>query len=192
MRRSSSLAGGPPSHGGRSGSHSNQSSQGEGAGLRSSSGRARPIRWLLVAAALVAAGAGGVLLWTRIAQVQQGAIIPQVPPSVTRDPATRARGAVVSLSGEASRPVAAYDPASGTVSVRFQSRYYDPQHTPQLNRQYLATEGRLVVQLILYNTPEVSRAVAELYYGKERLATVIGTQGEAYSAYAVDYPRTLP
>jgi hypothetical protein len=148
--------------------------------------------WVLVAAGIVAAGAGGTLLWTRVAQVQQGAITAQVPPGVTHDPATRARGAVVSLSGDASRPVAVYDPASGTVSVRFQSRYYDPGHSRQLNRQYLATEGRLVVQLILYNTPEVSRAVAELYYGNERLATVTGAQGNAYSAYTVDYARALP
>jgi hypothetical protein len=140
----------------------------------------------------VAAGVGGVLLWNRIAQVQQGAITPQVPPGVTHDPATRARGAVLSLSGEASRPAAVYDPASGTVSVRFQSRYYDPQHTPQLNRQYLATEGRLAVQLILYNTPEARRAVADLYHGSEKLATVTGAQGQAYSAYSVEYARTLP
>lgn len=193
MRRSSSLAGGAPSHGGRSDSRSDHSLQGEDAGPRSGSGRGRPgTRWLLIAAALVAAAAGGVLLWNRIAQVQQGGIPPQIAPGVTRDPATRARGAVVSLSGEASHPVAAYDPASGTVSVRFQSRYYDPQHTPQLNRQYLATEGRLVVQLILYNTPQVSRAVAELYHGSERLATIRGAQGQAYSAYTVDYARTLP
>lgn len=184
MRRSSSLADGAPSHGGRSDSHS---------APRSGSGRARPgTRWLLIAVALVAAGAGGVLLWNRIAQVQQGAIPSQVPPGVTHDPATRARGAVVSLSGEASHPLAAYDPGSGTVSVRFQSRYYDPQHTPQLNRQYLATEGRLAVQLILYDTPEVGRAVAELYHGSERLATISGVQGQAYSAYSVDYARTLP
>ncbi len=148
--------------------------------------------WFLVAAGIVAAGVGGSLLWNRVAQVQQGAITAQVPPGVTHDPATRARGAVLSLSGDASRPVAVYDPASGTVSVRFQSRYYDPQHTRQLNRQYLATEGRLVVQLILYNTPEVSRAVAELYHGSERLATVAGTQGDAYSAYTVEYARGLP
>ena len=110
MRRSSSLADGAPSHGGRSDSHS---------APRSGSGRARPgTRWLLIAVAVVAAGAGGVLLWNRIAQVQQGAIPSQVPPGVTHDPATRARGAVVSLSGEASHPLAAYDPGSGTVSVR--------------------------------------------------------------------------
>lgn len=151
-----------------------------------------PGTWVVVAAGIVAAGVGGFLLWNRIAQVQQGAITAQVPPGVTHDPATRARGAVLSLSGEASHPVAEYDPASGTVSVRFQSRYYDPQHSRQLNRQYLATEGRLVVQLILYNTPEVSRAVAELYHGSERLATVTGAQGDAYSAYAVEYARTLP
>ncbi len=78
------------------------------------------------------------------------------------------------------------------MSVRFQSRYYDPQHSPQLNRQYLATEGRLDVQLVLYTAPEVSRVVAELYHGRQKLATVTGTQGEAYAAYTVDYAGTLP
>jgi hypothetical protein len=154
--------------------------------------RGRWPAWLLLAAALAAAGAGGVALWNRIVQVQQGAITPQVPPGVTHDPATRARGAVLSLSGHDSRPVAVYDPASGTVSVRFQSRYYDPQHARQLNRQYLATEGRLAVQLILHNDPEVGHAVAELYHGSERLATVSGAQGDAYSAYTVDYAGPVP
>lgn len=159
---------------------------------RVSGPRSRSLRlWFLIAAGIVAAG-GGSLLWNRVAQVQQGAITPQVPPGVTHDPATRARGAVLSLSGDASRPAAVYDPASGTVSVRFQSRYYDPEHSRQLNRQYLATEGRLVVQLILYNTPEVTRAIAELYHGSERLATVTGAQGDTYSAYTVDYARALP
>jgi hypothetical protein len=146
---------------------------------------------VLIAAGL-AAIAGGFLLWNRIAQVQQGVITSRVPPGVTRDPATRARGAVISISGEASHPVAAYDPASGTVSVRFQSRYYDPQHSAQLNRQYLATEGRLDVQLVLYTAPEVSRVIAELYHGRQKLATVTGAQGEAYSAYTVVYAGAIP
>ncbi len=149
------------------------------------------VSWVVIAAGL-AAIAGGFLLWTRLAQVQQGEITPEAPPGVTRDPATRARGAVTSISGAASHPVASYDPASGTVSVRFQSRYYDPQHSPQLNRQYLATEGRLDVQLVLYTAPEVGRVVAELYHGRQKLATVTGTQGEAYAAYSVDYAGTLP
>ena len=136
--------------------------------------------------------AGGVLIWTRIAQVQEGAIIPQVPPGVTRDPATRARGAVASISGQESHPRATYDPASGTVTVQFQSRYYDPKHTAALNRQYLATEGRLVVQLVLYNAPEISRVVAELYRGRRLLATVSGTPADAYNDYKVEVPRDLP
>lgn len=155
--------------------------------------RPRPVgAWILLAAALAAAGVGGLALWNRIVQVQQGAITSQIPQGVTHDPATRARGAVLSLSGHDSRPVAVYDPASGTVSVRFQARYYDPQHPRELNRQYLATEGRLAVQLILHNDPEVGRAVVELYHGSERLATVSGAQGDAYAAYTVDYARELP
>ncbi len=146
----------------------------------------------LVAAGLVLVAAGAVLLWGRIVQVQQGAIVPRVPQGVAHDPATRARGAVVSISGPDSRPVATYDPPSGTVTVRFQSRYYDPHHSAALNRQYLATEGRLVVQLILYDDPEVSRAVAELYRGRRNLATVSGTPQDAYSAYTVRYAPGLP
>lgn len=148
--------------------------------------------WALAAAAVVLAVAGGSALWSRIVQVQEGAVVPQVPQGVTHDPATRARGAVVSISGEGSRPSATYDPPSGTVTVRFQSRYYDPRHTAKLNRQYLATEGRLVVQLILYDDPEVGRAVAELYHGRRWLVTVSGTPQDSYASYTVTYARDLP
>ncbi len=148
--------------------------------------------WLLIIAALAAVIVAAALVWGRIARVQEGAVVPEVPRGVTHDPATRARGAVVSISGQESRPVAAYDPPSGTVTVRFQSHYYDPQHSAQLNRQYLATEGRLVVQLILYDDPEISRAVAELYHGRQKLATVSGTPGDAYAGYTVEYGLGLP
>ena len=152
--------------------------------------RGRTVVLLTLAFGVVIAGGGG--LWHRIAQVQQGAIPSQVPPGVTRDPATRARGAVLSISGQESRPRATYDPASGTVTVRFQSKYYDPKHTAALNRQYLATEGRLVVQLVLYNVPEIAAVVAELSDGGRLLATVTGTPSEAYADYTVDYARGLP
>jgi len=148
--------------------------------------------WLFIGAALAVVIVAGALIWGRIAQVQQGAIVPEVPRGVTHDPATRARGAVVSISGQESRPVSTYDPPSGTVTVRFQSRYYDPHHTPALNRQYLATEGRLVVQLILYDDPGISRAVAELYAGRQKLATVGGTPRDAYAGYTVEYAGGLP
>jgi len=140
---------------------------------------------------MVLAAAGSVL-WHRIALVQRGAVVPEIPQGVPHDPATKARGAVISLSGEGADPTAVYDPAAGTVTVRFQSKYYDPRHSAKLNRQYLATEGRLAIQLILYNTPEVSRAVAELYRGRTLLATVSGTPDQPYASYLVDYGRGLP
>ncbi len=146
---------------------------------------------LAVVGIAVAVG-GGSLLWLRISQVQQGAITPEVPQGVRRDPATRARGAVVSISGKESHPRADYDPASGTVTVRFQSKYYDATHTAELNRQYLATEGRLVVQLILYNSSDVGTAVAELYNRGRLLATVTGAQSDAYADYKVQYAKGLP
>jgi len=149
-------------------------------------------RALWAALGLAVAAIGGFLLWDRIVQVQQRAVLPEIPQGVRRDPATRARGAVLSISGQASRPIATYDPASGIVRVRFQSRYYDPQHSPALNRQYLATEGRLVVQLILYNDAEVGQAVVDLYHGDQRLATVSGSPGQEYAAYTVEYARGLP
>jgi len=152
--------------------------------------RGRAVVLGTLALAVVVAGGSG--LWYRIAQVQQGAITPQVPPGVTRDPATRARGAVVSISGPESHPRATYDPAAGTVTVRFQSKYYDAKHTAALNRQYLATEGRLIVQLVLYNVPEISAVVAELYDGGRLLATVTGGPSEAYQDYRVEYAPGLP
>lgn len=148
-------------------------------------------RVLLAALGLAAVVAGGAVIWNRIAQVQQGAIA-QVPSGVTRDPAARARGAVVSLSGQNSHPRATYDPASGTVAVAFQSRYYDPTHTAAFNRQYLATEGRMAVQLILHTVPEAGRVVVELYRGRGKLAAVTGAHGDAYDDYAVEYARGLP
>src|SRR5579864_1041254 len=144
------------------------------------------------AIALVLVIVGGVVVWNRIARVQEGVVVPPVPQGVTRDPATRARGAVVSISGEESHPRATYDPAAGTVTVRFQSKYYDPKHTAALNRQYLATEGRLVVQLILYNDPEIGRAVVDLYQGRRLLATVGGGPANSYNDYTVQYPKDLP
>jgi len=148
----------------------------------------------LVVAAVAAAVviAGGVLFVQRVVQVQQGAVTPDIPQGATLGPALKARGAVISISGDASRPQTSYDPASGTVTVRFQSKYYDPSHAAALNRQYLATEGRLVVQLAMYNAPEVARVVAELYHGRQKLATVAGTPDQAYAAYAVEYATGLP
>jgi hypothetical protein len=147
---------------------------------------------VLCTVALALAVGGGSLLWLRITQVQQGAVSPDVPTGVKRNPAARARGAVVTISGQDSHPRAAYDPASGTVTVTFQSKYYDAKHTAALNRQYLATEGRLIVQLVLYNDPDVGTAVAGLYDGRRLLATVTGAQGDAYNDYRVEYGRGLP
>jgi len=160
-----------------------------GRGSRRPSPLPRAIGIGIAAAALIA---GGVFLYGRISQVQRGAVLPDIPQGVQRDPATRARGAVISISGEASRPAATYDPASGTVTVRFQSRYYDPAHTAALNRQYLATEGRLIVQLALYNDSSAAQVVAELYHGRQRLATVTGAPGQDYAAYTVQYDPGLP
>ena len=160
-----------------------------GAGRRAGARLDRLILGAVAAAALIV---GGVLVAQRITQVQQGAVTPDVPQGSSLAPALRARGAVISISGEGSRPQASYDPASGTVLVRFQSKYYDPSHSAALNRQWIATEGRLVVQLALYNAPEVARAVAELYHGRQQLVTVTGTPDQAYAAYTVQYAKGLP
>ncbi|HYM69363.1 MAG TPA: hypothetical protein VEZ44_07190 [bacterium] len=159
------------------------------AAARARAGRTRLLVAVVAGVVLVAAG---VLLAQRITQVQQGAVTPDVPQGATLDPALRARGAAISISGDASHPQASYDPASGTVLVRLQSKYYDPKHTAALNRQYLATEGRLVVQLALYNAPEAGRVVAELYHGRQKVATVTGASGDAYNDYRVDYAKGLP
>ena len=148
----------------------------------------------IVGAAVVAAVlvAGGVLVFGRIAQVQRGAVLPDIPQGMQHDPATRARGAVISISGDASHPEASYDPASGTVTVSFQSRYYDRTHTAALNRQYLATEGRLIIQLALYQNSSIAQVVAKLYHGRQYLATVSGSPGQDYAAYPVRYAPDLP
>ena len=164
-----------------------------GVGRAPASGRPAVGRKVVVALLVLAVTVGGgSLLWLRISQVQQGQVSPEVPSGVRRDPATRARGAAVSISGKESRPWADYDAASGTVMVRFQSKYYDATHTAELNRQYLATEGRLVVQLVLYNSPDIGTAVAQLYNRRRLLATVTGSQSDAYADYKVEYAPGLP
>jgi hypothetical protein len=177
--------------------HTSRAARRAGQGTARPAGRGTsPSSWIPraagagLAAALVIAG--GTLLYGRIAQVQRGAVLPDIPPGVQRDPATKVRGAVISISGEASNPAASYDPASGTVTVRFQSRYYDPKHSAALNRQYLATEGRLIVQLALYHDASAQQVVAQLYHGRQYLATVTGAPGQDYAAYAVQYAPDLP
>src|SRR5689334_9859159 len=87
-----------------------------GVGRAPASGRPAVGRKVVVALlALAVTVGGGSLLWLRISQVQQGQVSPEVPSGVRRDPATRARGAAVSISGKESRPWADYDAASGTV-----------------------------------------------------------------------------
>ena len=156
--------------------------------------RARRVRtrWIVasVSAALVAAGAFA--LFQQITRVQQGDVTPNVPQGAQLSPALRARGAVLTISGDDSRPDVRYDPASGTITARFQSKYYDPKHAAAYNRQYLATEGRLVVQLALHNSPEASQVVAMLFHGGQELATVTGSASDGYSDYKVQYAKGLP
>ncbi len=149
-------------------------------------------RWIVAAVAAVVLAAGAVALFQQINGVQQGVVTPNVPEGAQLSPALRARGAVLTISGDDSRPDVRYDPASGTITARFQSKYYDPKHSAAYNRQYLATEGRLVVQLALHNSPEASEVVAVLYRGRQELATVSGGPSQAYNDYAVQYAKGLP
>jgi hypothetical protein len=156
-------------------------------------GRQRTLTLRIVAGiAAVMMVFGGVVLFQQIAQVQQGAVTPQVPEGAQLSPSLRARGAVLTIAGDDSRPDVSYDPSSGMITARFQSKYFDPKHSASLNREYLATEGRLVVQLALHNSPEASGVVAVLFHGSQELATVTGTAQQDYKQYTVQYAKGLP
>ena len=153
---------------------------------------ARVQRWIVAVVVAVVLGIGAIVLILQITRVQQGVVTPDVPEGAQLSPQLRARGAVLTIAGDDSRPDVSYDPASGTITARFQSKYYDPKHSAAYNRQYLATEGRLVVQLALHNSPEAAQVVAVLFHGGQRLATVSGGPNQAYNDYTVQYAAGLP
>lgn len=171
-------------------------SRASGRRARAAAAAARAARartwWIVAAVAAVLVAAAAVVLVRQITSVQQGVITPDVPQGAQLSPALRARGAVLTISGDDSRPDVRYDPASGTITARFQSKYYDPKHTAAYNREYLATEGRLIVQLALHNSPEATEVVAVLYRGRQQLATVSGGASQAYNDYTVEYAKGLP
>ncbi len=114
---------------------------------------------------------------------------PSRPPD-PRDPAVQARATAQSITGE--RTVRRVElPEPGHVTVQATSKYYNPRATLQDNRAYLATEGRLIVQLILRDMPDITVARVELYAGRRRVAIVEGRSSQAYDQYAVGYEGAL-
>lgn len=75
--------------------------------------------------------------------------------------------------------------------VEARSKYYSATATREGNREYLATEGRLIVQLILHDLPEISEARVELYEGRHRLATITGRREQQYVQYTILYEGDL-
>ncbi len=75
--------------------------------------------------------------------------------------------------------------------VEARSKYYNATATREGNREYLATEGRLIVQLILHDLPEISEARVELYEGRHRLATITGRSEQPYAQYTILYESDL-
>ncbi len=104
-----------------------------------------------------------------------------------QDPAVRVSGAIRSISGSANVRRARYDSEDGSVWVEASSRYYDPARAVEENREYLATEGRLGVQLALFDNPGLRRVTVKLYSGRTLLATVTAAQGQPFEQMKVDY-----
>lgn len=146
--------------------------------MRSSRRRISPAVIVFVAAAAVATT--GLVLWDRAA--------PRLVPDA-RDPAVRARAAAQSITGQ--QTVRRVEVEPGRVVVHAASKYYDPRASAAANREYLATEGRLMLQLILNDVPELMSAQVQLYSGRRRLAVIRGHPGQAYEEYTVSYDAIL-
>lgn len=123
----------------------------------------------------------GLITWDRAARPA---------PLDPQDPRVRAKAAAQSITGQPT--VRRVDvPGSGRVVVHATSKYYDAKASPEYNREYLATEGRLIVQLILFDMPDISRARVELYAGRLRVAAVEGRGDQKYEQYEVSYDGPL-
>lgn len=57
--------------------------------------------------------------------------------------------------------------------------------------EYLATEGRLIVRLILHDVSEVPAAQVELYSGRRHLVSIEGVAGQRYADYRVTFSAVL-
>lgn len=139
----------------------------------------RPVAiYVLVALVIM----GGIALWDRASR-------PVAVPAAG-GVAVRARAAAQSITGEPTvRRV--IDDQVGQVTVQARSKYYSSKASADDNREYLATEGRLIVQLILHDIPEILVARVELYGGRQRLATVEGGPAQKYEEYRVTYDGPL-
>jgi len=141
---------------------------------------ARPVAIYIMAAVVIAAA---IYVWDATTRPGPGSDDP-------RDPAVRAKAAAQTITGEPTvRRVIADEP--GIVTVEARSKYYRSDAAPAENRQYLATEGRLIVQMIFYDLPEMVVARVELFNGRTRLAVVEGRASQKYEDYKVTYEGSL-
>lgn len=137
-----------------------------------------PVAVVYVIVAVLAGG--GILAWD---------ILTRPKPIDPTDPAVRAKAAAQSITGQPT--VRRVEMGEDHVTVHATSRYYDSQASQEYNRQYLATEGRLIVQLILNDIPELPGAEVRLYSGRKVVAVVRGVSGQAYDEYTVTYDPSL-
>ncbi len=121
----------------------------------------------------------GIFIWDQLSRPS--------PTLNLNDPAMRARAAAQSITGEPTVRHIRVDEATGRVVVEARSKYYKASGERDENRQYLATEGRLIVQLILHDLPELSEAEVDLYDVRRRLVSVIGRPGQQCGQYTVSY-----
>jgi len=158
-------------------------------GRRASAGAGRSTRRSLVAMALWVACtliAAGVLV-----AVDRAWVARQRSDAAPAGPAARVAGAVRSISGSESVRQSTYDATTRSARVVVTSRYYDPGKSLAENKEYLATEGRMAAQLVLYGSQDMQRVTIALYHRQTLLATVIGQQGDAYDRMPVEYAGPL-
>jgi hypothetical protein len=131
---------------------------------------------------IAALAAGGIYAWDRAAR--------ESVVTNPNDPAVRAKAAAQTITGEPTvRRVIVDEP--GIVTVEARSKYYRSDAPLAENRQYLATEGRLIVQMIFYDLPEMVVAKVALFSGRARLAVVEGRASQKYEDYKVTYEGPL-
>lgn len=92
----------------------------------------------------------GIFIWDQLSRPS--------PTLNLNDPAMRARAAAQSITAEPTVRHVRVDEATGRVVVEARSKHCKASAARDENRQYLATEGRLIVRLILHDLPELSEA----------------------------------
>lgn len=147
------------------------------------------VLYALLAALVIA----GVVAWDRTRPPE-----PELDPfgrpiaQPVADPAQRARNGVQGLHQGVTVVESRFDEGTEFLTIGWMSKYYDAARSRDDNREYLATEGRLAVQLIFHDTPQIQGVRATLYDAQRRpLAVVEARPADRFEGYRVTYAGPL-